>query len=208
MSHAHDRCILTINTGSSSLKAGVYSIGASETVELVARAERIGHSESRLQITDAHGAPLLDQRGYLPDHDAALRALFAWFQGHRSGTAFDAVGHRVVHGGERYQEPQRITDDLIAALQQLVPLSPDHLPQALAAIQAARQVYPSIPQVACFDTTFCRTSGATRLRSRSRLWSGTSRPASSASCCGTPSPTTPGSSTSASSVPTRPTRTA
>ena len=156
MAHPPRRRILTINTGSSSLKAGVYSLGASETLLLAARAERIGHSEGQLQITDTQGAPLLDQLGHLPDHDAALHALFAWFQGHRSGTAFDAVGHRVVHGGDRYQEPQRITDDLIATLQQLVPLDPNHLPQALAAIQAARQVYPSIPQVACFDTTFHR----------------------------------------------------
>jgi len=156
MANPHVRRILTINTGSSSLKAGVYSLGASETLTLAARAERIGHSEGQLQITDTQGAPLLDQLGHLPDHAAALHALFAWFQGHRSGTAFDAVGHRVVHSGDRYQEPQRITDGLIATLQQLVPLDPVHLPQALAAIQAARQVYPSIPQVACFDTTFHR----------------------------------------------------
>jgi acetate kinase len=154
MAHPPIRRILIINTGSSSLKAGVYSLGASETLMLAARAERIGHSEGQLQITDTQGAPLFDQHGHLPDHDAALHALFAWFQSHRSGTAFDTVGHRVVHGGDRYQEPQRITDSLIATLQQLVPLSPDHLPQALAAIQATRQVYPSIPQVACFDTTF------------------------------------------------------
>jgi hypothetical protein len=101
-----------------------------------------------LQITDTQGAPLLDQHGHLPDHDAALQALFAWFQSHRSDTVFDAVGHRVVHGGDRYKEPQRITDTLIATLQQLVPLSPDHLPLALPAIQASRQVYSSIPQVA------------------------------------------------------------
>jgi len=156
MAHPPTRRILTINTGSSSLKAGVYSLGASETLMLAARAERIGHSEGQLQITDTHGAPLLDQHGHLPDHDAALHALFAWFQGHRSGAAFDAVGHRVVHGGDRYQEPQRITDDLIATLQQLVPLDSDHLPQALVAIQTSRQLYPSIPQVACFDTAFHR----------------------------------------------------
>jgi acetate kinase len=156
MAHPPTRRILTINTGSSSLKAGVYSLGASETLILAARAERIGHSEGQLQITDTQGVPLLDQHGHLPDHDAALRTLFAWFQSHRSGTAFDAVGHRVVHGGDRYREPQRITDDLIAALQQLLPLAPDHLPQALAAIQAVRQAYPSLPQVACFDTTFHR----------------------------------------------------
>jgi acetate kinase len=156
MPHPPTRRILTINTGSSSLKAGVYAVGASETLMLAARAERIGQSEGQLQITDTHGAPLLDQHSHLPDHHAALHALFAWFQGHRSGMAFDAVGHRVVHGGDRYQEPQRITDDLITTLQQLVPLDPDHLPQALAAIQAARQAYPSIPQVACFDTTFHR----------------------------------------------------
>src|SRR5262249_16151071 len=156
MSHAHARRILTVNTGSSSLKAGVYSFGASETLEVTARAERIGQSEGQLQITDGLGTPLFDQHGHLSDHDAAPHALFAWLQDHSSRTAFDAVGHRVVHGGDRYQEPQRISDDLIATLQQLVPLDPDHLPQALAAIQASRQAYPSIPQVACFDTTFHR----------------------------------------------------
>jgi acetate kinase len=119
MAHPPRRRILTINTG-------VYSLGASETLMLAARAERIGHSKGQLQITDTQGVPLLDQHAPLPDHDAALHALFAWFQGHRSGTAFDAVGHRVVHGGDRYQEPQHITDDLVATLQQLVPLSPDH----------------------------------------------------------------------------------
>src|SRR5262245_19463350 len=146
MAHTPTRRILTINTGSSSLKAGMYSLGASETLMLAARAERIGHSEGRLQITDTQGALLLDQQGHLPDHDAALHALFAWFQSHRSGTAFDAVGHRVDHDGDRYQEPQRITGDLIATLQQLVPLDPHHLLEALAAIQASRQVYPSIPR--------------------------------------------------------------
>jgi acetate kinase len=156
MAHSPARRILTINTGSSSLKSGVYSLGASETLELAARAERIGHAESRLQITDAQGAPLFDQPTPLPDHDATLHALFAWLREHGSGMALDAVGHRVVHGGDRYREPQRITDDLIATLQQLVPLDPDHLPQALAAIQASRQAYPSIPQVACFDTMFHR----------------------------------------------------
>jgi acetate kinase len=123
---------------------------------LAARAERIGHSEGQLQITDTQGAPLLDQHGHLPDHDTALHALLAWLQGHSSGKELHAVGHRVVHGDDRYQKPQRITDDLIAALQQLVSLDPDHLPQALAAIQAARQTYPSLPQVACFDTAFHR----------------------------------------------------
>jgi len=156
MANPHARRMLTINTGSSSLKAGVYSFGAVETLELAARAERIGRSESRLQITDAQGVSLFDQPTPLPDHDAALQSLFAWFDGHGSGTALGAVGHRVVHGGSHFTAPQRITDDLIATLQQLVPLDPDHLPQALAAIQATRQAYPSIPQVACFDTTFHR----------------------------------------------------
>jgi acetate kinase len=156
MAHPSIRRILTINTGSSSLKAGVYSLGAVEMAELAARAERIGHSESRLQITDAQGAPLLDQHGHLPDHDAALHALLAWLQDHSSSKELDAIGHRVVHGGDRYREAQRITDDMIAALEQLVPLDPEHLPQALAAIKMSRQVYPSIPQVACFDTSFHR----------------------------------------------------
>jgi acetate kinase len=66
------------------------------------------------------------------------------------------VGHRVVHGGSTYSEPCLITDQVMADLRRLVPLDPDHLPQALAAIESVGRAFPAIPQAACFDTAFHR----------------------------------------------------
>ena len=148
--------IFTINTGSSSLKVAVYEVGQEETQVLSGAVERIGVSGSRLRLTDAHRVTLVDQGGDLPDHGTTLEAVLAWLGEHRPDLTCDAVGHRVVHGGSHYSEPQRVTPELIAILQGLVPLAPDHLPQAVQAIQAAGRAYPDLPHVACFDTAFHR----------------------------------------------------
>lgn len=149
------RRILTINTGSSSLKVAVYELGQGEDLSLFGEVERVGQPAARLRLRDAQGATVIDQGGDLPDHGAALMAVLSWLQRHRPELKPDAVGHRVVHGGT-HSAPQRITPDLIATLQGLVPLAPDHMPQALQAIEVARTAYPDLPQVACFDTAFHR----------------------------------------------------
>lgn len=148
--------ILTINTGSSSLKAALYHLDGVERVDVTATAERIGHPDSRLRIADAKGATLLDQPGGLLDHDTALEKLIAWLREQKLDQNLGGVGHRVVHGGSWYREPGLITAELIAALEQLVPVDPDHLPQALGAIQVTHRAFPATPQVACFDTAFHR----------------------------------------------------
>jgi acetate kinase len=146
--------IFTINTGSSSLKVGLYEVSQEETQVLSGAVERIGVSGSRLRLTDAHRVTLVDQGGDLSDHGAALEAVLAWLGEHRPDQTCDAVGHRVVHGGSHDSELQRVTSELIAILRGLVPLAPDHLPQAVQAIQAAGRTYPDLPHVACFDTAF------------------------------------------------------
>jgi acetate kinase len=156
MTTQHAQRLLTINTGSSSLKAALYAMGPAATRGHTFLAERIGRAGGRVRVTDADGAAVLDQPGDLPDHAAALQALLAWLRRQQLDTAVAAVGHRIVHGGDRYREPQLITDEVVAALQSLVAIDPDHLPQALGAMQAIRQAYPAIPQVACFDTAFHR----------------------------------------------------
>jgi acetate kinase len=148
--------LLTINTGSSSLKAALYEMGSTEIRTLAISVERIGSSGSRMRITDASGATLLAEDRDLSDHNAALHRLFAWLRARGDTGAFDAVGHRVVHGGMHHRVPERITDDLVTVLRQLIPIDPDHLPQALDAIRTVREVYPAKPQVACFDTAFHR----------------------------------------------------
>ena len=149
--------ILTINTGSSSLKVALFEMGRGETRILSGEVERIGAPEGRLRLTDADGVTLLDQRSDLADHGAALEAVLAWLRQHRPElAALDAVGHRVVHGGIHYQEPQRVTPEFIAILQGMVPIAPDHLPQSIRAMQVAVKAYPNLPQVACFDSAFHR----------------------------------------------------
>jgi acetate kinase len=150
------RQILTINTGSSSLKVALYEAGREEALILWGEVERIGVPGGRFRLTDAHGATLIDRGGDLPDHGAALGAALAALRHFRPELDLDAVGHRVVHGGIHYSEPQRVTPELIAALRELIPIAPDHMPQAVQAIQAAVEAYPGLPQVACFDTAFHR----------------------------------------------------
>lgn len=151
------RRILTINTGSSSLKVALYEAGQEEALILSGVVDRIGVSGGRFRLVDAHGATLIDQEGGdLPDHGAALEAALAGLRRFRPELDLDAVGHRVVHGGIHYSEPQRVTPELMAALRELIPLAPDHMPQAVQAIEATIEAYPGLPVMVCFDTAFHR----------------------------------------------------
>jgi acetate kinase len=147
--------ILTLNSGSSSLKFALYRMGRPETLVLCGSMKRIGLSTSTFDVAAA-GKTLIEQPLALPDHDAALKALFSWLKDQTSVSRFDAVGHRVVHGGTQYARPQRITAELVASIQKITSLAPDHLPHELKAIEAVSRSYPALPQVACFDTAFHR----------------------------------------------------
>jgi acetate kinase len=151
------RRLLTINTGSSSLKAALYRLreDTTETPELRAEASRIGGRDGGLRFANARGETLDERRDDLPDHAAALDALLSRLRDR--GLDQDdlaAVGHRIVHGGDRYREPQRVTPEVLAGLRALVPIDPNHLPQAITAIEAVGRAYPVVPQVVCFDTAF------------------------------------------------------
>lgn len=149
--------ILTINTGSSSLKVALYEVDREETRQLLSEVTRIGIAGSRFRMTDARGVTLVDQGEEFSDHGAALEAVLAWLKSNRPDLSLTAVGHRVVHGGPHASEPQRITPELISTLQKLVPIAPGHLPQAIQAIQVMGKAYPDLAQVACFDTAFHRS---------------------------------------------------
>ena len=152
------RHLLTINTGSSSLKAALYRLweGATETPELRAEASRIGDRGGGMRLADERGETLEERRDHLPDHAAALDALMSRLRdrGLDRDDLLAAVGHRIVHGGDRHREPQRVAPGVVADLRALVPIDPNHLPQAIAAIEAVGRAYPAVPQVACFDTAF------------------------------------------------------
>ncbi len=147
------RRVLAINAGSSSLKISLYGIGNHEDLLLSSEVRRIGIPGGRIRAVNAKGELLLDRKSEFSDHCAALKATLKWLRG--QSWEIHAVGHRVVHGG-RYTEPQAITPELLAALRELEPIDPDHVPQAISAIEAIAQENSSLPQVACFDTAFHR----------------------------------------------------
>ena len=149
--------ILTINAGSSSLKAALYDMDRTERLVLAGQVDRIGQSGSQIQIVDGGGVTLLDRTADLDSHEAAARAFLEWVQHEQADVEPSAVGHRLVHGGSTLRAPHILTDDVLEKLQELVPLDPDHLPQALAVIRVTAKAHPAIPQVACFDTSFHRS---------------------------------------------------
>jgi acetate kinase len=87
------------------------------------------------------------------DHAAALDSVL----NELGDATVDAVGHRVVHGGESFTAPTLIDDEMLATVRELVPLAPLHNPANIAGIEAARRVWPGVPHVAVFDTAFHRT---------------------------------------------------
>jgi acetate kinase len=154
MTHARDDHILTINSGSSSLKGALFAMGESETLKLSARIERIGLPDGHFQIKDGDGQILVENHANFPDHAVGLKTFLKWLQ--KRENDLDAVGHRVVYGGQHFAEPRRITPKVEEALAKLKRLDPDHLPRELEAIRTVRRSYPNLRQVACFDTAFHR----------------------------------------------------
>ncbi len=87
------------------------------------------------------------------NHTVAVGALMDWIE-ERGVDALTAVGHRVVHGGPKYSQPERITPEMVEELRRLVPFDPDHLPEEILLTEAFHRRFPDLPQVACFDTAF------------------------------------------------------
>jgi acetate kinase len=148
--------ILVINAGSSSIKFSVFETAADGTLSpgLHGQVENIGKSP-QLTVADVAGSKLADQPVAGSGHEPAITAIQDWFSAHIGSEAgFDGVGHRVVHGGQKYSQPARIDAQVLADLEQLVPLAPLHQPHQIAAIRAVIAVAPQVRQVACFDTAF------------------------------------------------------
>jgi acetate kinase len=146
--------ILTINTGSSSLKAALYELSGAERRLLSFGIDAIGQSQSRVSIEGGNevaelATPVASQH---IDHECALRMLLDALS--LRGLRFEAVGHRFVYGGPDYHQPTRIDAAMLAALQAFAPRDPQHMPQALHAAKMLASVMPQMRQVACFDTAF------------------------------------------------------
>ncbi len=149
--------ILTVNSGSSSVKFSLYRMGKTEERERVKGSlDRIGIKAGLFRVTDNDRGKAFERHADMMDHDAAFRLLFAWLAEALPGLSISAVGHRVVHGGTTFIEPHVVTEAVMRDLMRLTPLAPDHLPHELKAMAAVRRAFPDLPQVACFDTAFHR----------------------------------------------------
>lgn len=91
------------------------------------------------------------------NHHQSLLGLIAWIEAEFSDITIEAVGHRVVHGGDHFVDPVMINDAILAELKELCPLAPLHQPHNLDAIDIIHQQHPNLPQIACFDTAFHHT---------------------------------------------------
>jgi acetate kinase len=152
-----DDYALVLNAGSSSLKFCVFERPPGESWHLEARGQVEGIGTSpRLSVKNAIGESLANQDVTANDGREALDALARWLRSKYGGSRVLGVGHRVVHGGARFNGPTILTADVLRELYQLVPLAPLHQPHNLAAIEAVYERLPGIPQVACFDTSFHR----------------------------------------------------
>ncbi|MEO5365870.1 MAG: acetate/propionate family kinase [Magnetococcus sp. WYHC-3] len=146
--------ILTINGGSSSIKFALFEAGDSLRRVLEGAIERIGLPQATLRVKGVNQADNLSRSVTAPDHTVAVGILMDWLEECVGREALAAVGHRVVHGGPKYSQPQRITAEMVEELHRLSPFDPEHLPQEILLTEAFHRRFPTLPQVACFDTAF------------------------------------------------------
>ena len=149
--------ILVLNAGSSSIKYSLFAM-ADHSILLSGIIERIG------ELLALHRYRVMTQdeihiEQTIPDHQQALKVLFDTLSlsGLVKNGDLSCIGHRVVHGGELFQEPVRIDEQVIKQIAGMVPLAPLHNPANLAGIQATMALLGNTPQVAVFDTAFHQT---------------------------------------------------
>jgi len=151
-----EHVILCINSGSSSLKFALYSLGELGERKIAQGAvEGIGLPAGQLWIRDKNNEVLVDMRRAFPEHVAAAEAVSEAAK--NSGFPRPAAaGHRVVHGGPHHSAAEQVNASLLRELRELIPFAPLHMPSAIQGIDAVAARFPGLPQVACFDTAFHR----------------------------------------------------
>ena len=152
--------ILVINAGSSSLK---YQLLNPDTQEVLAKGlcERIG-IDGKFTYKPAGKEPIKDKDVAMPTHSEAIQTVLHALVDEKNGVIssmdeIDAVGHRVVHGGEKFAQSVVITDEVMAAIEECNPLAPLHNPANIIGIKACQELMPGTPMVAVFDTAFHQT---------------------------------------------------
>jgi acetate kinase len=149
--------VLSVNSGSSSLKFALYDIGKEEKLLFSGAISDISLTTGNFHIKNNSGRTMVNQNLKKLDHQDCITKLFDWLESQGYVKQIDVIGHRIVHGGLKYIQPHLITSDLVSDLNKLVLFAPEHLPQELEIIKTVSKRYPNLKQVACFDTAFHRT---------------------------------------------------
>ncbi len=156
--------ILVLNCGSSSIKYKFFDM-EDESVMASGIAERIGEAQGKLTLKrfpDTPDRSVVVKEEPIPEHKSGMLMIVDLLTDKKHGLVKDAseisaVGHRVVHGGERFRETVLIDDQVIKAIEETIPLAPLHNPANLIGIRVAQALIPKAPQVAIFDTAFHQT---------------------------------------------------
>ncbi|WP_027529161.1 acetate/propionate family kinase [Bradyrhizobium sp. WSM3983] len=148
--------VLVLNSGSSSIKFGLFDISASEPVLLCKGLLDEHEAKPRLVVRGPAGEDLFEKRREGTDADGShlFADVLAFIEDRYGADSLGAVGHRIVHGGPDFSGPVELTDDVYAKLDQLTPLAPLHQPRCLAPVRTIGAIRPDLTQIACFDTAF------------------------------------------------------
>lgn len=153
--------ILTLNGGSSSIKFALFKdytkVHCALQLVVKGAVERIGFSEALLKIERFDSKENFSRIVEASDYPAAVEIVIEEIKKQAEGGLLTVIGHRVVYGGARYYQPERVTSELLEELQRLSSFDPDHLPGEITLIKACQLHFPDLLQVACFDTAFHHT---------------------------------------------------
>jgi acetate kinase len=148
--------VLVLNSGSSSIKFGLFEISAAEPALLCKGLLDEHEAKPRLVVKGAAGEDLFEKRRDETDADGGhlFADVLAFIDDRFGQDSLRAAGHRIVHGGPDHSGPVELTDDVYAKLEALTPLAPLHQPRCLAPIRTLSAIRPALTQIACFDTAF------------------------------------------------------
>lgn len=148
--------VLVLNSGSSSIKFGLFDVSATEPALLCKGLCDEHEAKPRLVVKSPTGDDLFAARREAPNGNGGqlFADVLAFIDDRFGRRSLRAVGHRIVHGGPDYSGPMILTDDIIAKLEALTPLAPLHQPRCLAPIRTLAAMRPELTQIACFDTAF------------------------------------------------------
>jgi acetate kinase len=148
--------VLVLNSGSSSIKFGLFDISAAEPVLLCSGLLDEHEAKPRLAVKSPAGQVLFEKRREASDTDSGhlFADVLGFIEDHFGKGHLGAVGHRIVHGGPDYSGPVELTEEVTAKLEALTPLAPLHQPRCLAPVRTIRAIQPALAQIACFDTAF------------------------------------------------------